>query len=139
MKAAFVPEENELREDRGPWPREPLWAQLLRPTSAGTTPSLASEAHPGLVPTLCHGSHPGEEGRSPEGPVGALDMERETRSAGWEPSHTHPPAPGSLSQALPSSLPPCTHSQDVHLETWLGLRAKPVTDLSVSGTDLGAA
>lgn len=67
MKASFVPEENEPREDRGPWPGEPLGPWLLRSTSAGRTPSLAPEAHPGLVPTLCHGNSPGEEGKSPRG------------------------------------------------------------------------
>lgn len=62
MKASFVPEENEPREHRGPWPGEPPGPQLLRTASAGRTPSLAPKVHAGLVPTPCHGSGPWEEG-----------------------------------------------------------------------------
>lgn len=68
MKASFVPEENELQEDRGPWPGEPPGPRLLRSAPARRIPNLAPKAHLGLVPTLCHGSRPWEEGKSPQGP-----------------------------------------------------------------------
>ena len=106
MKASFVPEKNEPREDGGPWPREPLGPQLLRSASAGRTPAGPPKAHPGLVPALCHGSSPWEEGKSPRGSC-------------WVPEHGEgdctyrvgapiylPASSMGLSQALPTSLPP---------------------------------
>ena len=64
MKAAFVPEENEPPEDGGRWPRKPLGPRLLR-QHRREDPSRAPKARPGLAPASCHGSCPGEEGRSP--------------------------------------------------------------------------
>lgn len=80
------------------------WAPKI--STSRKDPSPAPEAHPGLVPTSCHGSDSGEEGRSPQGSFGALDTGREAGSARWEPSHTHLPPPWSLCQALPTGLLP---------------------------------
>lgn len=108
-RAAFMPGDHEPREDAGPWPRAPV----LRSAPEGGDP------HPGLGPTACHGHSPGEEVGAPEGPVGALDKGRETGSTRWGPSPTY------LGVAAGAArLPPLAHSQDLHPETWLGLRAR---------------
>lgn len=106
MKVAFVPEENELREDQGPWPREPLRLQLLKSAPAGRTPSLAPEATQAWCPLRAMGAAQGKKVGAPEGPAVALDLGRETGSTRWEPSATHPLAPWGLGQALPTGLSP---------------------------------
>lgn len=108
-RAAFMPGDHEPREDAGPWLRAPV----LRSAPEGGDP------HPGLGPTAYHGHSPGEEVGAPEGPVGALDKGRETGSTRWGPSPTY------LGVAAGAArLPPLAHSQDLHPETWLGLRAR---------------
>lgn len=73
------------------------------------------------------GAAQGKKVGAPQGPAEALDVGREAAPARWGPSHTarRPPTPTPSSQLR------------FHVETWLGLRARPASNLSISESDLG--